>query len=296
MAPAGGRLSPHDELPIYTSLTEVFGLTLWLMLKVGFIAATPVALGTVFYAVRPLLDHHQRRMLAFYMLAGVLFFIAGASFAYFALIPAGVRFLLNFGEGIAVPAIRISEYMSVTASMMWWLGVIFEIPLVMFGLAKLRLVTYGHFKKVRKFVPPSASIFGAILSPGFDIVTALLIAVPIVLLFEVGLLLAWLAQPGKGSLMLHWIKRIVVGILRRVAVVLILVPTLLVGLLYVTALSLMFVWDGHLSSGTASPGAARLERVYRRVRGVLAKVSLLRKGRAQAWTPHSEAAKIRMPD
>lgn len=283
IAPAGGMLSPHDGLPIYTSPTEILSVTIKLAIKGGIVAAIPAASLTVFYLVRPLLNRHERRMVALFLPATFLFFLLGASFAYFVMIPVGIGFLLHFGEGIAVPAIRISEYLSIVMSMIFWLGVIFEIPLVMFLLAKLRLVSHRGFKKVRKYVPPSALILGSILAPGFDVVNALLVSIPIMVLYEVGLLLAWLAQPGKGKSVIHAIKAVVVGILRRVAVVLLLPFSLLLRLLYVAALSLVDVWDGNLSERVPSRGKARVDRVYKWWLRMAATVAHIEQNQDREW-------------
>jgi hypothetical protein len=95
-----------------------------------------------------------------------------------------------------------------------------------------------------------------------DIVNQLLLAGPIIVLYEVGLMLAWLAQPGKGRLVIRKLREFLIGILRRVAVVLVLVPSLLIGVLYVAALSFVFLWNGHLSTGAPSKTKARLDRAY----------------------------------
>ena len=187
-------------------------------------------------------------------------------------VPAAIR------ENIAVPTIRISEYLGLVITLIFWLGVIFELPLVMFLLAKLRLISYQRLKRVRKFVPPVALIVSAILTPTMDIVKQLMLAGPIIVLYEVGLSLAWLAQPGKGRLVIRKIKALLVGILRRIAVILILVPSLLAGVLFVTALSFVFLWDGHLSTGTPSRAADRLDRVYIKVLTVIAKVVRISQG------------------
>ena len=126
---------------------------------------------------------------------------------------------------------------------------------------------------MRKFVPPVAIILSAIITPTFDIVNQLMVAIPIIILYEVGLLLAWLAQPGKGRLVIRRIKALLVGILRRLAVVLILIPSLLVGVLFVVALSFVFVWDGHLSTGTPSRTADRLDGVYMKLLAVIARMA-----------------------
>tara|TARA_Y100000310_G_scaffold317688_1_gene370859 strand:- start:138 stop:1088 length:951 start_codon:yes stop_codon:yes gene_type:complete len=273
IAPADGMLSPHQGLPVYTSPTEILSVTIRLSLTGGVVFAIPVLVGTIFYLVRPLITRRERRLVALFLPAILLCYLAGVSFAYFVLLPVGIAFLLRFGEGVAVPTIRISEYLNLVITMIFWLGVIFELPLLMFLLAKLRLVSYRRFKRVRKFVPPVSIIVSAIITPTFDIVNQLMVAIPIILLYEVGLLLAWLAQPGKGRLVIRRLNAAVVGVLRRIAVVLVLVPSLLVGLLYVTALSFVFVWDGHLSTGTPSRGRDGLDGIYMKALGVLARIA-----------------------
>ena len=277
-APAGGMLSPHQGLPVYTSPTEILSTTIKLSLTGGVVFAIPVLVGTIFYLVRPLLKRHERRLVALFLPAIFLCYLAGVSFAYFVMLPVGIAFLLQFGENIAVPTIRISEYLGLVITLIFWLGVIFELPLVMFLLAKLRLISYQRLKRVRKFVPPVALIVSAILTPTMDIVNQLMLAGPIIVLYEVGLSLAWLAQPGKGRLVIRKIKALLVGILRRIAVILILVPSLLAGVLFVTALSFVFLWDGHLSTRTPSRAADRLDRVYIKVLTVIAKVVRISQG------------------
>ena len=272
IAPADGMLSPHQGLPVYTSPTEILSTTIKLSVVGGTVFAIPVLVGTIFYLVRPLLRRHEQRLVALFLPAILLCYLAGVSFAYFLMLPVGIAFLLHFGEGIAVPTIRISEYLSLVITLIFWLGVIFELPLLMFLLAKLRLVSYRRFKRVRKFVPPVAIIVSAILTPTMDIVNQLMLAGPIIILYEVGLLLAWLAQPGKGRLVIRKAKALLVGILRRIAVVLILAPALLIGVLYVVALSFVFLWNGHLSTSAPSRTKARLDRAYGRLLAVTAKV------------------------
>ena len=277
-APAGGMLSPHQGLPVYTSPTEILSTTIKLSLTGGVVFAIPVLVGTIFYLVRPLLKRSERRLVALFLPAIFLCYLAGVSFAYFVMLPVGIAFLLQFGENIAVPTIRISEYLGLVITLIFWLGVIFELPLVMFLLAKLRLISYQRLKRVRKFVPPVALIVSAILTPTMDIVNQLMLAGPIIVLYEVGLSLAWLAQPGKGRLVIRKIKALLVGILRRIAVILILVPSLLAGVLFVTALSFVFLWDGHLPTRTPSRAADRLDRVYIKVLTVIAKVVRISQG------------------
>ncbi len=206
-APARGSLSSFGGLPIYTSPTEAFGVTISLAMKGGMAAAFPVATYSVLTLVSPLLGRKQRRfVLWFFTPAFFLCYLGGAAFVYFVMLPAGMRYLLNFGTNIAVAQIRISEYMSLVTALLFWVGVMFELPLVMFLLAKLRLVGYDRWKKFHKYVPLAAFILGAIITPTFDMVNSTLVAVPIIALFEVGLFLSWMVRPKEKGRRSLWQK------------------------------------------------------------------------------------------
>jgi len=290
IAPADGMLSPHEGLPVYTSPTEILSVTIKLSVVGGVVFAIPVLVGTIFYLVRPLLKRHEQRLVALFLPAVFLCYLVGVSFAYFLMLPVGISFLLGFGENVAVPTIRISEYLSLVITLIFWLGIIFELPLVMYLVSKLRLISYQRFKRLRKFVPPAAIIISAILTPTMDIVNQLMLAGPIVILYEVGLTLSWLAQPGKGKLVIRKLRDLLIGILRRVGVILILIPSLLVGLLYVIALSFVFLWDGHLSTGTPSRAADKLDGIYVKVLTVIAKLVRINQGHS---TPNNVESSVR---
>ena len=199
LAPAGGNLSPFDGLPVYNSPVAMMGATIQLSMRGGAVAALPVLLVSIYTLLSPLIAPQQRKFLIIFLPVTVACFLFGAAFAYFVMLPTGLRFLLNFGTGVAVPMILISEYMSLLLAMMFWLGVVFELPIAMYLLAKLRIVSYLKFRGVRKYVPVTAFILSAILTPTFDIINQTLLAVPIILLYEVGLFLSWIARPEEGD-------------------------------------------------------------------------------------------------
>ena len=199
LAPSRGLLSPTSA-PIFTAPTEMFSATIRLAVTGGIVAALPVVLVSFSRLLIPLLLPSERRFIfLFFVPAAMLCFLAGVSFAYYILLPAGLGFLLQFGTNIAVPMIRISAYMSLATSMLLWMGVVFELPLVMYMLARLRLVSHTQFRKFRKYVPPTAIIFAAIITPTFDGLNVMLIAIPLTVLFEVGLALAWVGRPTEGK-------------------------------------------------------------------------------------------------
>lgn len=201
--PANGNLSPYG-LPVFTEPTEVMDAVFGLALKCGFIVMTPVAVFSIYRLTMHLMDKSRRRFLAFFLPVMGLFYVGGAAFAYYVMLPVGLHFLLSFGNDIAVPMITITAYMGLVTALVFWLGFIFEIPLVMYLLAKLRLVRREKFAKIHKFVPVFALFMGMIITPTTDPVNQLLVAGPIVALYEVGLILAWMAENGPR----RWWKRI----------------------------------------------------------------------------------------
>lgn len=196
LAPAGDSLSV-DGRAIFTGPTEIFSLIIGMAIKGGIVAALPVLAYCVYSLARPLLDRQQRRTVVLFLGLIIFFYLAGTAFAYFVLLPIGLGFLLQFGADIATPMIRISEYMDLALAMLFWLGIVFEAPVIMLLLAKLRIVSHLQFKRVRRYVPIAALILGALITPTFDAINQTLVAVPLILLYELGILLSWLVRP-KG--------------------------------------------------------------------------------------------------
>lgn len=216
LKPAGGSLSPfEDGLPVFTAPTDMMGATIHLAMKGGAAAALPVVVAGVYTLIRPIVPSEQRRFIALFFPASALCFAGGAAFAYYVMLPTGLKFLLHFGDGIAVPLITITAYMELLTAMIFWLGIVFQLPLAMYLLAKTRIVSYSRMRRLRKFVPVAAFILSAIITPTFDVINQTMLAVPIIVLYEVGLFLAWLARPEKGDYMgIKKIKSAVGRILR----------------------------------------------------------------------------------
>lgn len=194
LAPAGDRLGP-DGKPIFISPTEMFSLTVGVVIKGGILATLPVLAYNGYSLFRPFLPRKKRRTVLLFLGGAFVLYAGGVAFCYFVLLPAGLRFLLNFGTDIATPMIRMTEYLDMAMAMFFWLGVVFELPLAMLLLAMLRVVSYKGFRKVRPYVPATAFILSAIITPTFDIITQTLVAVPLIVLYEFGVFLSWLARP-----------------------------------------------------------------------------------------------------
>jgi sec-independent protein translocase protein TatC len=199
LIPGGDALSPFDGRPVFTAPTDMMGATVHLAMRGGMFAALPVLTASAFTLIRPLLPPQQRRFITIFLPAFAVLYVGGVAFAYYVMAPVGLKFLLHFGDGVAVPLITLPQYLDILLTMMFWLGVVFELPLAMLLLSRMRVVSYRRFRSLRKFVPAFAFILGAIITPTFDVINQTMVAVPIILLFEVGLFLAWLARPRRGS-------------------------------------------------------------------------------------------------
>jgi sec-independent protein translocase protein TatC len=200
IAPAGGQLSPFEGgLPVYNEPGGILSTVIKTGIKAGFITAIPVVWIYVMTLIKPWLPGRFWWFTFWFTIASVSSSVAGVSFVYFVMMPAGLGFLLNFGNDIATPVILISAYMGLLTSMMLSLVIIFQLPLLMYSTVRIGVMSYSRFTLFRKFFIPTAIFFGTLLSPGADLVNALLLIVPMILLYEVGLFVAWLADPTQGD-------------------------------------------------------------------------------------------------
>ena len=183
-----------DEMPIATEVLETVGVTFKVTLMAAFVVSLPVILYQVIMFASPGLTKRER-LYVFLFLPGVLIaFAAGTAFGYYVLFPPAFAFLFTFGSENVNPEIRISSYINVITSLMFWMGVVFQIPLVLFALGRLGIVTPRWLRRMRRFAILLAFVAAAIITPTFDPVNQTMVAVPIIVLYEFGILLAWLGQ------------------------------------------------------------------------------------------------------
>ena len=197
MGPAQGFESLRDNQLIFTQATEMIGITMKVSLMGGLVLASPIILFQVIMFVAPGLTSKEKRYLFALLPGAMLSFVAGAAFGYYVLLPPALRFLLTFGSDLATPMIRVGNYINLVVTLLFWLGLSFQTPLVMFFLSKIRIITPRALAKQRRFAVVVAFILGALITPTFDPVNQALVAVPIILLYEIGIWLAKLARLGE---------------------------------------------------------------------------------------------------
>jgi len=189
-------VSPGTEL-IYTEVTEMLGTYIKFSLLIAFVIALPFIMYQLIMFIRPALSNKERKYVYFMLPSVFILFIAGAVFAYFILLPPAINFLLTFQADIATPMIKIGNYVSIMTKLIFWIGVCFEIPLVMFFLTKIGIVKPEMLTKFRKWAFILAFVMGAVITPTMDPLNQTLVAVPIIILYEFGILLSKIARRKK---------------------------------------------------------------------------------------------------
>ena len=182
-----------DQVPLAISPTEAPAVFFKVAIVIGLVIAMPVIMYQVFQFARPGLDPIERRYVLIGAPAASLSFAAGVVFAATVLLPAALPFLQGFLFGIVEQRYSIERYISFVSNILVWAGLVFETPLVMYFLAKLNVVTPEGFAKARRVVIIGAAAGAAVITPTTDPVNMLLVMVPFMLLYELGILLARLA-------------------------------------------------------------------------------------------------------
>lgn len=193
------RPTPGIEL-IYIKLTEMLGTYIKVALFSGIVLATPFLLYQLVMFVSPALTRTEKRYFYTLLPGSILSFVAGATFCYFFLLPPMLDFLLSFGSDIATPQITIGNYISVVTSLLFWIGLAFELPLVIFFLSKIGVVTPQGLSRKRKWAILGAFVLGAMITPTVDPVNQSIVAGSIIVLYELGIWLSRLAWRGKKRL------------------------------------------------------------------------------------------------
>lgn len=195
--PAKELLAAENGEIVFLKVTEPWGVAA----RVSFLAASIVALPYFLFEVtmflRPGLKSGERKYIYLLAPGAMLAFAAGALFGYFILIPFFLKFLIGLGSEVATAQISISLLIGQILAFVFWMGVIFQLPILMFLLAKIGLISSSSLSKKRRWVILAAFVMGAAITPTVDPITQLLVAGPIMLLFETGLLLVRLAERGR---------------------------------------------------------------------------------------------------
>jgi sec-independent protein translocase protein TatC len=184
------------ETLVYLNPTEPFNL----YLKVGFLAglfvASPFVLYQLWLFISPGLYRNEKRYVLPFMFSTVGLFVAGGIFGYKAVYPAALDFLIGYGQQFT-PMITIGEYTDLFLTIIIGMGVIFEMPTLVFFLALMGIVTAGWMWRNLRYSILVIFIIAAIVTPTTDILNMCIFAAPMVALYVVSIVIAWLVHPSQ---------------------------------------------------------------------------------------------------
>ena len=184
----------QDLSIIYTEPLEYWATYFRVALVAGVALAMPVIVYEMLAFVGPGLTRQERRWVYPIALGASLSFLGGAAFAYYVELPPALRFLLGFSGDVAEPLIKIGSYINFVTRLMLVTGLVFEMPLVVMGLAKLGVVTSRRLLGWWRYALVLAFVVAAVVTPSIDPVTQTLVAAPIIVLYFAGIVLAKLVE------------------------------------------------------------------------------------------------------
>jgi len=180
---------PPDTPLIFLNAPDVFFTYLKIALVLSIFATAPITFYQAWAFVAPGLYKHEKQAFMAFFLSSLCLLFAGGAFAFYAVFPIIFEFFLGFSSETiqAMPAIK--EYLSLVIKLLFAFGISFQVPIVVVILVKLGIVEIADLKGKRRYVIVWAFIFSAVLTPP-DIISQILLAVPMYALFEVGIVVA----------------------------------------------------------------------------------------------------------
>ena len=169
---------------IYTAPHEAFFVYMRVAFISGTILATPVILWQIWKFVAPGLYANEKKYMLPVIFCSCLCFVGGFSFGYLVVIPVAFRFFASFASEYITPMLRTTEYLSFANKMLLCFGLAFQMPVFAFFLAKLGLLSADFLKRKRKWAIVLIFIAAAVLTPSPDVVSQLLMAAPLLVLYE----------------------------------------------------------------------------------------------------------------
>ena len=180
-------LAGMDPEIIYTSVSESFTTEMLVALLAGTVLTTPITFGLIWHFISPAFFRKERVRVAAYTLTAVILFSAGVCFGYFVMMPFSLDFLLNVSSIEASAMLSVRGYVGFLCKMLASFGLVFEIPLVILFIVRFDIMSVKTLGKIRKYVLLASFCIAAVITPP-DVVSQIYVAVPMYLMYELGIL------------------------------------------------------------------------------------------------------------
>lgn len=178
------NLRPFGQLFLYMQIA----------IMVGMIISIPNLFYQFWQFISPALRKKEKKYIFWIVLFSSVCFLGGIAFAYFAMLPLTLKFAAEFGSESIKNEFAIDEYMSIIISVMLAAGLVFELPMISFFLSKLGILKPSFMKKYRRHSIVIIMVLAAFLTPGADPVSQLVLAVPLVVLYEISIFISKISQ------------------------------------------------------------------------------------------------------
>jgi sec-independent protein translocase protein TatC len=187
---------PEGDRLIFTNLPEMF----FTYIKTAFVAGILLVAPYIFYQlwmfIAPGLYQKERRYVIPFVIFSSILFVGGALFGYFVVFPFGFKFFMGFANEYIQALPSVKQYFSFSIKLLFAFGVVFELPVVIFFLAKMGVVTPDFLKAKRKYAILLTFVMAAVLTPP-DVVTQFMMAGPLIVLYEISIFIARFAKGKK---------------------------------------------------------------------------------------------------
>lgn len=180
-------IKPAGHL-VFTAPTDAFNAYVTMSIISGFIITSPYLCFEIWAFIRNGLTPNERRLVYFFAPLSLVLFLSGVGFAFFVAVPMAYQFLMSFSSDALVAMVTIDKYMTFVGQMVIAFGAAFQLPLILAFLAKIGVATPAFLIHMRRYSYLIIFIFAAILTPP-DVMSQILLAVPLIVLYELGIVL-----------------------------------------------------------------------------------------------------------
>ncbi|TSA52745.1 MAG: twin-arginine translocase subunit TatC [Planctomycetaceae bacterium] len=189
---------PENSSMIFTSLPEAFFTYLKVSFFGGLFLASPFVLYQIWKFISPGLYVSEKKYAFPFVFFSTICFLGGSLFAYFVVFPFGFKFFVGFATDFIKPMLTLKEFLSFSCKLLLAFGIIFELPIFMFFMARIGLVNSRTLSAKRKYAILITFIVAAVLTPP-DVVTQIIMAIPVMLLYEISIWIVRLAEKKEAK-------------------------------------------------------------------------------------------------
>jgi sec-independent protein translocase protein TatC len=195
VAPLKAVMPEGDQL-IFTNLPEMFFAYIKVAFIAGIMAASPLIFYQLWMFIAPGLYRKEKKMAIPFVVSSTILFVGGALFGYFVVFPFGFKFFIGFSNEYVKALPSVKQYFSFSMKLLLAFGAVFELPVIIFFLSKMGIVTPQFLRQKRKYAILLTFALAAILTPP-DVITQCMMAGPLIVLYEIGILVSRIAQKKK---------------------------------------------------------------------------------------------------